>query len=110
MPKNKWNGPKVLKDIKTDIQKKLELIGQYVEGQAIKEISAGPNQAVDTGRLKNSLTHELGRSKSEDYVRIGTNVEYGPYVELGTWKMGPRPFLRTALNKSKAIIMKILGS
>lgn len=32
---------------------------------------------------------------------IGSNVEYAPYIELGTIKMGPRPFLRTALEMNK---------
>ncbi|MCD8208418.1 MAG: HK97 gp10 family phage protein [Bacteroidales bacterium] len=35
---------------------------------------------VDTGNLRNSITHEV-----EDHeVAIGTNCEYAPYVELGT--------------------------
>lgn len=37
---------------------------------------------VDTGRLRNSITHVV--SDGEDAVYIGTNVEYAPYVELGT--------------------------
>lgn len=36
---------------------------------------------VDTGRLRNSITHAL--SADEDSVYIGSNVEYAPYVELG---------------------------
>ncbi len=37
--------------------------------------------AVDTGRLRNSITHQVNKDKKEVY--IGTNVEYAPYVELG---------------------------
>lgn len=51
---------------------------------------------VDTGRLRNSITHE-NDSRS---VVIGTNVEYGKYVELGTSRMkaanGGTGFLRPA--------------
>lgn len=49
---------------------------------------------VDTGRLRNSITNvvELG----ENAVYIGTNVEYAAYVELGTSRMGARPYLRPA--------------
>lgn len=36
---------------------------------------------VDTGRLKNSITHV--KSSSEKAVYVGTNVSYAPYVELG---------------------------
>ena len=40
---------------------------------------------VDTGNLRNSITHEV----SENSAYIGTNAEYAPYVELGTGKYYP---------------------
>ena len=36
---------------------------------------------MDTGRLRNSITHAL--DADGEAVYIGTNVEYAPYVELG---------------------------
>lgn len=39
---------------------------------------------VDTGNLRNSITHAV--DPQERAVYIGTNNEYGPYVELGTGK------------------------
>lgn len=38
--------------------------------------------AVDTGDLRNSITHKV--VASEPAVYIGTNKKHGPYVELGT--------------------------
>lgn len=38
--------------------------------------------AVDTGNLRNSITYLVVVGELKVYV--GTNVEYGPYVELGT--------------------------
>lgn len=35
---------------------------------------------VDLGRLRNSMTHVV----QGDSVYVGSNVEYAPYVELGT--------------------------
>lgn len=35
---------------------------------------------VDTGRLKNSITH---KKQDENTMLVGTNVTYAPYVELG---------------------------
>lgn len=52
---------------------------------------------VDTGRLRASITHEVGKEGNELVGRIGTNVEYAPYVELGTRYMAARSFLRQAL-------------
>ena len=48
-----------------------------------------------TGRLRGSLTHVT--EASEHAVYIGTNVEYGKFVELGTRKMAARPFLKPAI-------------
>ena len=53
---------------------------------------------VDTGRLRSSIAKpELGRDGRGLFARVGTDVEYAPYVELGTSRMSARPFLRPAL-------------
>lgn len=61
---------------------------------------------VDTGRLRNSMTHEL---ESESTVAIGSNVEYGIYQELGTSRgIKPKLFLTNAgrnhIDEYKSII------
>ena len=50
---------------------------------------------IRTGNLRNSLTYET----DDDSMYVGTNVEYGIYVELGssTAKRGPRPFVKPAI-------------
>ena len=45
-----------------------------------------------TGRLQNSISHAV----QGDTVYIGTNVEYGPYVEFGTRNQRPQPYLTPA--------------
>lgn len=52
---------------------------------------------VDTGRLRSSITNEIGEDGDGLVATIGTNVEYAPYVELGTSKMAAQPFLLPAL-------------
>lgn len=52
----------------------LEAIGTTAERYAKQETP------VDLGRLRNSMTHVV----QDNSVYIGTNVEYAPYVELGT--------------------------
>ena len=47
---------------------------------------------VDTGRLAGSITSRV----EGDTVTIGTNVEYGKYVEFGTSRMGAQPFIGPA--------------
>ncbi len=47
---------------------------------------------VDTGNLRNSITH----TTDDDSAYIGTNVEYAPYVEFGTSRQKAQPYLRPA--------------
>lgn len=83
--------------------KALEIIGGKAESYAKKLCP------VDTGRLRNSITHQQYDEHTEV---IGSNVEYAPYVCLGTHKMAPRPFLRPAAENHseeyKAIIEKCM--
>lgn len=66
----------------------LEAIGSKVEGYA-KLICP-----VDTGRLRNSITHVV--KTNEKTVYIGTNVEYAAAVECGTSRQRPQPYLKPA--------------
>lgn len=59
----------------------LEKCGITAEGYAVKSVP------VDTGNLRNSITHKV--DDSEMAVYIGTNNEYAAYVELGTGKYYP---------------------
>jgi len=65
----------------------LEKCGLVAEGYA-KRLSP-----VDTGRLRNSITH----TTDDDTVYIGTNVEYAPYVEYGTRYTRAQPFIEPAV-------------
>lgn len=57
--------------------------------------SGGPR--VRTGRLRSSISWALGEDALSLYVDVGTNVEYAAYVELGTSRAKPYPYLRPAL-------------
>lgn len=59
------------------------------------ETYAKENCPVDTGRLRNSITHET----DSNAVYIGSNVEYAPAVELKDMRhtTGKAHFLRDAL-------------
>jgi HK97 gp10 family phage protein len=70
--------------------------------------SPGQPPAVDTGRLRASITHEV--EVSEDITgRVGTNVVYSKFLEHGTSKMAARPFLFPALELSKGRIRDVLN-
>lgn len=72
----KSNVPTVKRITQNAVDRALEKMGGTAETHAKRYCP------VDTGRLKNSITHK--RSTSEENTEIvGTNVEYAPYVELG---------------------------
>ena len=52
---------------------------------------------VDTGRLRDSITWQMGVVNGLPAAKIGTDVEYAVYVELGTRYMKAQAFLRPAL-------------
>lgn len=52
---------------------------------------------VDTGRLRSSITNQLGADAEGLVAVVGTNVEYAPYVELGTRNAPAQAFLLPAL-------------
>lgn len=61
---------------------------------------------VDTGRLRNSITHALNAAAQEVY--IGTNVEYAPYVELGTSRRKGVHFLLNAAQGHASFYRSVL--
>lgn len=78
----------VVSEINDAVLRALEQIGMAAEGYA-KDLCP-----VDTGNLRNSITHVVDESNGAVY--IGTNVEYAPYVELGTVKQAAQPYLKPA--------------
>lgn len=99
----------------------------------IVEADAKQKCPVDDGTLRQSITHEIEGDKTGCTGGMGTNMEYGPYVEKGTglynvdgqgrqnvpWKyqdvtgqwhstkgMKPHPFLQPAVDDNKDKIVK----
>jgi HK97 gp10 family phage protein len=92
---------KIEKTATNDIEQAL------VNSALIVERDAKINVAVDTGQLRQSITHN-----AEDFgtnnpaVTIGTNTKYAPYIEFGTSKQSAKPFLFPAYNNNKQKILK----
>ena len=110
------NSEQVLRAFDAAMERALETIGMVAETHAKEAITR--QGAVDTGRLRNSITYavkkregeaisyrddegntyrdRIGSGVEDNEVYIGTNVEYAPYVEMGTSRMPSRPFLKPA--------------
>ena len=83
----KDNSEEVKSAMTSALARALEKIGLVAEGYA-KRLCP-----VDTGRLRNSITH----ADDGEAEYIGTNVEYAPYVELGTSRTRAQPYLKPAV-------------
>ena len=113
--------PEFLNSTEGRIKRALEICGGTAERYA-KELCP-----VDTGNLRNSITHQ---QISENTEAVGTNVKYAPYVELGHHQevgryvpaikkklkksfVAGKPFLRPAAENHSAeyiqIIKRIMG-
>ena len=94
------NSKEVSDNIKAALLRGLETCGLVAEGYAKKRAP------VDTGNLRNSITHDVDDGETATY--IGTNVEYAPYVCLGTIHMKAQPFLKPAVNDHTNEFRKII--
>lgn len=79
------NSGELLREFGEAVQRALERVGEQAEGYA-KDLAP-----VDTGQLRNSISHTV--DEDEPAVYIGSNTSYAPYVELATgiYAEGGRP-------------------
>ena len=110
----------------------LETIGQQAERYAKDKCPVGTVESTGKkgyigGTLRNSITHRV----DDDAVSVGSNVEYAPYVELGTgpyfeappeWEqftttrgsgvgksyVRPRPYIRPAIEDHREEYKEIM--
>lgn len=108
-----------------EVQRVLIRGGFKIEGDAKQRCP------VDTGRLRSSIStnwndsgmsrgHVESPAKAEDgatrpakgnamcVVRVATSVNYAEYIEYGTQRMGPQPYLEPAAMANIAFIKKEL--
>jgi HK97 gp10 family phage protein len=130
------NSDQVLSELERAVERALEIIGMKIETYAKARCPVGTVESTGKkgyrgGTLRNSITHEV--DKSEKIVTVGSNVEYAPYVELGTghyfqtppeWEqfttsrggggghgyVKPRPYLKPAIEDHKDEFERIIRS
>ncbi len=115
---------KLAKNMELPFQEVVKGGGQLIRTEAIKSIQTGaksgvmyqkynprrehrasaPGQAPasDTGNLVSKI---IVKQKSSDVVHVESNANYSAFLEYGTSKMQPRPFMLPAFEKSKKPIL-----
>ena len=91
--------PEVMRAIEAATPKALNTAAIMVEGSAVLR------SPVKTGNLRGSISHQV----LTDHAKVGTNVEYAPYVEYGTKHMSAQPYLRPALDENKGKAQKAMS-
>ena len=112
------------KDMEVPFQEVVKGGGQQIRNEAIKSIQTGSKSGIvyqkynprrehrasapgespasDTGNLVSKITV---KQKSKDIVNVESNANYSAYLEYGTSRMQPRPFMLPAFEKSKKPII-----
>lgn len=85
--------------VKTALMRGLWACGETAEGHA-KEYET----AVDTGRLRNSITH----AEDDKNMIVGTNVEYAKWIEEGSRGREGLYFLKRAISEHGDEYQKLL--
>lgn len=115
---------KAIKEMPKESQKEIK---KAVKDSALMvERDAKINAPVDTGTLRNSISHRIIESDDTIVAEVGASVKYGKFQEYGTGQRGKsggiptpsdyeygsskgipaQPFLGPALAKNKAAIQK----
>jgi len=114
----RWHGEEFKRQTAEQLGKNLEAAAIHLKGEIKESLRIGnidgssPSSAGEpprrvTGRLSGSIAHEVDRKRL--IGRVGTNVLYGKFLELGTRKMAARPFIRPGLEKARHMIGRILA-
>jgi HK97 gp10 family phage protein len=115
---------KLEKDMEIPFQEIVKGGGQLIRAEAIKSIQTGaksgvmyqmynprrehrasaPGQAPasDTGNLVSKI---IVKQKTRNITNVESNANYSAFLEYGTSKMQPRPFMLPAFEKSKKPIL-----
>jgi len=92
----------ILRGIKTGIT-----VTKYNPSRTHQQSAAGEAPASDTGRLANSISHDVIREGQTFIGRAIASADYAIHLEFGTTNMAARPFLQPALRTSAKKIRQI---
>jgi len=74
-------------------------------GKPHQASAPGDPPTTDTGELQQSIAFEVSADGREG--KVGTNKAHGLYMEFGTHRVAPRPWLRIAFEQSEKEIIDI---
>lgn len=130
----RWYGDQIEKGIKVEFATRLRDCGQLLQDRIIAHISVpirytvgprggitvterskpgepprtqAPLRQMGLGNLVNSIFYSL---LGPTWLRVGTTLDYGLFLETGTSQMEPRPYILRTVNDQYPQLRRILGA
>ncbi len=92
------NSPLFKEAVRRGIAAAMEEIGVQAESNVADITPVGtPESTGKPGYIGGTLKGSIDHAAQGDTVHIGTDVEYAPYVEFGTYKMKAKPYLKPGI-------------
>ena len=82
-------------DIRARSAQAVRLVGSKVERDA--KIAA----PVDTGNLRNSISTRISGNANTSRAEVSASANYAAFVEFGTSRMSPQPFMVPSFERNK---------
>ncbi len=105
---------KFIKKLEDDINESMEICGVVLRDEVVKNISTptrthGPSLPgefphADSGTLKKSIFWNVANF----VLTVGSTLKYAWFLEVGTSRMAPRPFLVPTFEKFRKKLRKIV--
>lgn len=88
-----------------------QAMGRQAVAKTAADITADAKKFAPyrTGNLRNSIGHDLRSDSTGVEAEIGPTANYGHYLEHGTSRMAPQPYLGPAFDRRVPSFEKAMG-
>ena len=124
MARLEWYGPEVEAKIQKGAERGIDAVakslvaglklklgqpgsGRWYKKKPARSSAPGEPPVAQTGRLRRSIQMDVSQIRKL-MARVGTNVKYAPWLELGTSRMRPRPYMRPTLRLMRGRFRRII--
>ena len=111
-----WHGDELIRSVESQLATRLDTTAEYLRQRVVASLGSpdydphrnsrpGEYPLSDEGRLKE---HVLVDRPDPLTRRISTDLDYGLWLEIGTRRMRPRPFISRTLREEQGRVVEFL--